>query len=472
LPDEDAFFSKPKFSHLKEKCKLSHEEAEDFANKCAEDMETVNKLLQLVPEDDEKFKAFFERISEISPHFMDSVQNNGLIVFSQYAATARYLYENLRKSGLTHTVRLVTGEACYDERGNSVDKVDAVKAFQRTGGILVSTDVLSEGQNLQNAQYVVNYDFPWNPVVLTQRVGRVDRMRSLHEKIFLINILPRNGDPDDPRSLEHFLRLMKKLYARLEAIRETIGLDASTLGEQAAPKDFGLQEALARNDVKVLEILNKQLEQFTSDPKDTLAKMINDKGLEWIKELPTGIGAYKHGSRDGLFILFSDSNDYYWRLKYFDGKKELVTSPKEIVDAIMEGEVQNSGEVIKYGILIERMKRLKHDLRKELEDRLRRDSTLQGVPPRATRAIREIYNELAISQEPDGETLAVLFREMAGRQGVVNALQQARREGRLIQKARELLKKQNAREDPNKPESEKKLTRVCWCWIQPRNRTG
>src|SRR3990172_6799419 len=119
-------------------------------------------------------------------------------------------------------VQLATGDVCFNKKCVGSSKTEVIRDFQRSGGILVSTDVLSEGQNLQNAQYIVNYDFPWNPVVLIQRVGRVDRMGSSHDEVFLINVLPRHGDPEDPSSLEHFIGLMKKLYIRLEAIRETI----------------------------------------------------------------------------------------------------------------------------------------------------------------------------------------------------------------------------------------------------------
>ncbi|MEM3490365.1 MAG: helicase-related protein, partial [Nitrososphaerota archaeon] len=245
MPTPDELFSKPKYATIKERCRLTPEEARDFVTKCEEDRKTVKELLGAIPSRDKKYESFESRISDIAKQI---TSNNGLIVFSQYTTTAKYLYERLRAAKLGLPVRLVTGTVCYDEDGKSSNKTEVVRKFQRSGGILVSTDVLSEGQNLQNAQYVVNYDFPWNPVVLIQRAGRVDRMGSTHDEVFLINVLPKNGDPNDPSSLEHFIRLMGKLYSRLEAIRETIGLDSSTLGEEAAPKDFGIQEALARND--------------------------------------------------------------------------------------------------------------------------------------------------------------------------------------------------------------------------------
>ena len=85
----------------------------------------------------------------------------------------------------------------------------------------------------------------------------------------------------------------------------------------------------------------------------------------------------------------------------------------------------------------------------------------------ATSIIKKIYDELAKSGN-DGEKLASAFRKVASRQSVVSALHRARRRGKLIEKARELLQREeNA--PVTKPEKEKevRLTRVCWCWIHP-----
>ncbi|MGC8558834.1 MAG: helicase-related protein, partial [Nitrososphaeria archaeon] len=261
LPTPDELFSKRKYKAVKERCRLTPEEINDFVGKCEEDRKTISELLSALPTRDTKYDSFEQRIRKIANELNGSAPN-GVIIFSQYAATASYLYGKLR--GSFQPVRLVTGEESRDENGDNKSKTEIIRAFQKSGGILISTDVLSEGQNLQNAQYVVNYDFPWNPVVLIQRAGRVDRMGSLYDVIYLVNMLPKNGNPEDPSSLEHFLGLMKRLYSRLEAIRQTIGIDATTLGEEVAPKDFGVQEALARNDKSALESLEVELMQFTA----------------------------------------------------------------------------------------------------------------------------------------------------------------------------------------------------------------
>ena len=195
---------------------------------------------------------------------------------------------------------------------------------------------------------------------------------------------------------------------------------------------------------------------------------MSEKGLDWLQSLPKGIGAYKKGPRQGLFILFTDGEEFYWRLKYYDKGKEVISSPNEIINVLLKDESKNSGENIRYEPLIERMTEMKHELKAEIESSRKREKAIEGFPVRATSIIKEIYDELAKSGE-DGEKLASAFRKAASRQSVVATLQRARREGTLIKKARELLLKEEEETPIKETEEEKelKLTRVCWCWIQP-----
>ena len=463
LPDPAELFSEEKYKRLMPRLKLTKEQARDYASSCDRDLKMVSVLRSLIPARDAKLETFLDRASDIAVT-LPEVERNGLIIFTQYAATADYLHGALRARFPGARLLLTTGSTCIDAEGNNCDKIDAVRDFMANGGILVSTDVLSAGQNLQNAQYVANYDFPWNPVVLIQRIGRVDRMGSDHKQVYVVNVLPRDGNPDDPASLEFFLGLMTRIYQRLEAIRTTIGLDASTLGEEAMSKDFGIQRDLAKLDGKILDALTRDLEQFTASAMDTLANMMKEKGEDWLRQLPNGIGAYKKAQTPALFILFKDeaSGLHHWRFK--DLKAETTnTTATEIINTILEEPNENKGDKISYGPLIDHMKRMKRELREEIESGQRREQTLAGAPPRPNKAMREIVDALAA--EPDGEELTQLFRQQAASSVLVRALTNAHREGNLAQKARELLKqtKTNQKPAPKPP----KLKRVCWCYLHP-----
>ncbi len=455
---EEVFSKKPE---LLEKCRLSEEEVRVFVQRNEEDLKLLDEALSMLPNRDPKIQSLLQVLEEIYPTLKD---RNGVIIFTVYADTARYLYQSLRQKGFDRLI-IVTGEGGEKASGERLEEAKAVNEFTKHGGVMISTDVLSAGQNLQNAQYVVNYDFPWNPVILIQRAGRVDRIGSHYDKIYLYNVLPSRGSPDDPTTLEHFLNLMTRLYERLEAIRETVGIDASTLGEEAAPKDFSDQFRIADGDKTILEELEKRIEQFTRDPLDDLARIINEQGLDWVKQLPNGIGAIKRGERSGVFALFKDdeNEEYYWRLKWLDSG-ETIGNPTEITSTLLSGEVHNKGDIINYDQLIDKLKQLKEELIKELEKRRSIDITIGDTPIHTNKLVRIIYDALEKSGEYE---LAVRFRKASNDPLVVRLLKKALDEGRLVEVARKLLSSgiKESRSTEHKP---LKLKRICWCIITPR----
>jgi SNF2 family DNA or RNA helicase len=456
LPSVEEVFAKQ--PELRDKCRLTEEEARDFIRRNNEDLEKLDKALSMLPNEDPKIQEFMKAVSGVYRTLKD---RNGIIIFTQYMDTARYIFENLKKEGLNNLL-LVTGEGAEDAAGKHLEEAEAVEHFQKQGGIMVSTDVLSAGQNLQNAQYVVNYDFPWNPVILIQRAGRIDRIGSDYDVIYLYNVLPRQGDPGDPRTLEHFLNLMTRIYRRLEAIRETIGLDASTLGEEAIPKDFSEQRRIAAEDAMVLAEIEKRLEQFTRDPRDDLAEIINEKGIDWVKNLPDGIGAIKRGGMNAVFALFTDGEKHYWRLKNLDSGK-VIDNPSEIIKLLLSGDdVHAKGVRIDYDRLVDILGSLKVELLNEIWEKERVRITREGIPTHLNKAIKEIYDAL----EKMGEIeLAARFREASNDPQVVKMLKKALDEGRLIEEARKLLLQKSEKTSiERKP---LKLKRICWCIITP-----
>jgi SNF2 family DNA or RNA helicase len=456
LPTVEEVFAKQ--PELKDKCRLTDEEAQVFIRRNKEDLEMLDKALRMLPDKDPKIQEFVKAVSGV---YRTLKGRNGIIIFTQYVDTAWHVFENLKKEGLNNLL-LVTGEGAEDASGKQLEEAKAVEHFQKYGGIMVSTDVLSAGQNLQNAQYVVNYDFPWNPVILIQRAGRIDRIGSDYDVIYLYNILPRQGDPEDSRTLEHFLNLMTRIYRRLEAIRETIGLDASTLGEEAIPKDFSEQRRIAAEDATVLAEIEKRLEQFTRDPRDDLAEIISERGIDWVKNLPDGIGAVKKGGMNAVFVLFTDGEKHYWRLRNLDSGKS-IDNPSEIIKLLLSGDdVHAKGARIDYGSLVDLLRNLKTELLNEIKEKERIRITREGVPTYLNKAIKEIYDSL----EKMGEIeLAARFREASSDSQVIKVLKKALEEGRLVEEARKLLsQKGETKLIERKPI---KLKRICWCIVTP-----
>lgn len=145
-----------------------------------------------------------------------------ILIFTQYADTVGYLARELRALGVTH-LEGVTGDSA-DPTGAawrfspvSNDKRDSIRPGDELR-VLVATDVLSEGQNLQDCSIVVNYDLPWAIIQLIQRAGRVDRIGQQAENILCYTFLPAEG-------VERIINLRNRVTQRLKENDEVVGGD-------------------------------------------------------------------------------------------------------------------------------------------------------------------------------------------------------------------------------------------------------
>ncbi len=145
-----------------------------------------------------------------------------LLIFTQFADTVRYIARELRHRGVTQAAG-VTGasenptEIAWRFSPVSNEKQAHVKPEEELR-VLVATDVLSEGQNLQDAHVVVNYDLPWAIIRLIQRVGRVDRLGQKADHILSYSFLPAEG-------VENIIRLRSRVRQRLQENAEVVGTD-------------------------------------------------------------------------------------------------------------------------------------------------------------------------------------------------------------------------------------------------------
>lgn len=179
---------------------------------------TIERELRRACENDDKFC----RLEELAT---GTLRHEKLLIFTEFRETSLYLWRRLVRHGgvaLVHGAGacLGTGRA---SRGTVIERFSRTAADARTPErervrVLIATDVLSEGLNLQECARVLSYDLPWNPVRLMQRVGRIDRLGSRHEQIFAYNFLP-------DRYLEEYLRILARLRLKLHSISLFIGTD-------------------------------------------------------------------------------------------------------------------------------------------------------------------------------------------------------------------------------------------------------
>ena len=197
----------------------------------------LTMLEDITPEHDSKLQMLIDNLRDKFTHPIND-DNKKVIVFTAFSDTAEYLYKNLapailEKTGL-HT-GLVTGDTITSTlKGVPADFNTILTLFSpvskeadkllntspwggREGGfidILIATDCISEGQNLQDCDYLINYDIHWNPVRIIQRFGRVDRIGSKNEVIQLVNYWP-------DIELDDYLRLKGRVEARMTGVNIT-----------------------------------------------------------------------------------------------------------------------------------------------------------------------------------------------------------------------------------------------------------
>lgn len=167
------------------------------------------------PHQDAKLAALHRLVSQ--DHGQDK-----LLIFTQFADTARYLAEQLKARGVQR-VEQATGqsadptELAWRFAPEANDKRAHVPASDELR-VLIATDVLSEGQNLQDCAIVVNYDLPWAIIRLIQRAGRVDRIGQRAERILCYSFVPADG-------VERLIRLRQRVRQRLIQNAEVVGSD-------------------------------------------------------------------------------------------------------------------------------------------------------------------------------------------------------------------------------------------------------
>jgi len=162
---------------------------------------------------DEKLLRLRKLLAAERPH-------DKVLIFTQFADTARYVAKQLTEMGVTKVGCATGGSDAttlawrFSPKSNNHKAVTSADELR----VLVATDVLSEGQNLQDSFVVVNYDLPWAIIRLIQRAGRVDRIGQKAEEILCYSFLPADG-------VEEIIKLRARVKARLEQNAEVVGTD-------------------------------------------------------------------------------------------------------------------------------------------------------------------------------------------------------------------------------------------------------
>ncbi len=280
-------------------------------------------LRDLRAEDDPKL--------DLLRRLLEAVPSEKVVVFSSFADTVRYLDEHLSDTvNGRRRVTVIGADTDPDERTRMLSRFcpDTVvrPGYVPSDGevdLLLSNDVLSEGQNLQQAAAVISYDMPWNPQRVVQRYGRVIRLKSPHERVFLHTMLPDEGD------LELILQLETAIRRKIIAARP-YGMEVEVIEGKVEEEIRGYAGRLAGGDASLLddvdpssagrglsaEVLRAELQRAASEGE-----------IDRAADLPWGIGAaFTQGpgvpsvGPPGIFFACRTRHgDRYWRYAAHDG---------------------------------------------------------------------------------------------------------------------------------------------------------
>lgn len=301
--------------------------------------------------------------------FTPEFRSEQVIVFTEFADTARYLEEQLRNDGLADVDRIdgTRGNDRYSMIKRFAPFYNKVSAEDRKKlaplRVLISTDVLSEGVNLQDGTLLVNYDIHWNPVRLMQRIGRVDRRMNPSIEKELVKAKPaakksrghiqvRNFLP--PSEIETLLTLYSRVQSKTLMISSTLGIPGGKL----------IDESDMYNDVKVFQAFKDEYSGEIAPIEQLRLKWLElvkeNPGLEeLVLRLPDGISVAKSGEPSGVFtcrrvpLLTKTSDDQEqaewvikpgeieWAMCKPDGVERSLPTMDDAISAVAETPAEN-----------------------------------------------------------------------------------------------------------------------------------
>jgi hypothetical protein len=360
------------------------------------DIHLFKKTLELVepitPKHDAKLQTLKKRLGE------GILKDGKRLIFTQYADTARYLFDNLNPDGERDDIDVIYSGDKSKARvvGRFAPKANPEYQFQAGESelfTLVSTDVLAEGLNLQDCDKVINYDLHWNPVRLIQRLGRIDRIGSEYAVIYAFNFLPETG-------IERNLGLREKLQNRIREIHDTIGEDSAILDRTEQLNEEAMYAIYEKKGGQLNLFEDEEEGEFLdlNEAEELLRQLRKeDPGeFERIANLRDGIRTAKPSSVKGLYVFCQAGR--YQQLFLLDENGDIVSRDIPRILGIVKCSPELSGKTLPPGYNSAVM-RVKREFAEEVKHRqAEREHTLS-----LTQGQRYILREMRVLFEASSD---------------------------------------------------------------------
>lgn len=278
--------------------KASEYLAENFSDELKEDLKRDLQILKEIQslwrsvKRDPKLLSFVEILSTRSV-----LKKNKLIVFTESKETADYLAACLEDE-FPGAVIAFTGASSAGTRETVIENFDARARVPKDDyRILIATEVLSEGVNLHRSNVVINYDIPWNPTRLMQRVGRINRVDTQFEKIYSFNFFPTEQSNDE-------IKLKEAAETKIQAFITLLGADARLLTEGEDIESHELFDRLMSKNI----ITGENEEEVSELKYLQIIRGIRDNdpdSFEKVKRLPKKARtARKHADKENQLLTY------------------------------------------------------------------------------------------------------------------------------------------------------------------------
>jgi len=396
--------------------------------KLRHDVEEDVKLLRELHDRTKALAAADGKLARLKELLAGELKGQKVLIFSTFKDTARYLHRELtaeacakwRASAGDPVIRRIDSGNHPDERGNILALFAPVASGQDGVegdeiDVLVSTDVLSEGQNLQDCGLIINYDLTWNPIRLVQRNGRIDRLGSPHSEIGIYNMFPE-------AELEDLLHLIERLSSRIAAIDDLGLLDASVLGEVVHPRTFNTLRRIRAEDGVVLD--EEEARAELAGPEmllKHLKEVLNREGGVSIGDLPNGIhSGLRRDKCYGMFFYFQaprttgDGRRHFWR--YIDARTNEVKENRYEIAQLIACQADEPRYIGDQDVFDLQEKVIQHILsaEREVEAKAAAPTTVDPIQQTITEELKDALRRQTVDRELAKTCIRFLGQPMGG----------------------------------------------------------
>lgn len=324
-----------KIDELVEAGKAEKHNADEFNDSFIKDLHSDIQILREIEalwkkvKRDPKILAFKDVLAQEEP-----VQKGKSIIFTESRETAEYLKEQLEEV-FPKQIICFTGGNSAAERDVVISNFDANAQKPKDDyKLLITTDILAEGSNLHRSNVVINYDIPWNPTRIMQRVGRINRVDTKHEKIYTYTFFPTD-------QANSHIKLQECAEAKIAAFISLLGSDARLLTDSEEVEAHSLfSQLISKETIEGEEEVESELKYLQE-----IRKLRDDSPVlfEKIKRLPKKartaravlddqsslLTYFRKGKLQKFFLVNQGDSPVSMEIDFMQAVKQLAADPKE-----------------------------------------------------------------------------------------------------------------------------------------------